>query len=105
MEIIRGTTPTIVMDATSDIDLTKVVSIWVYISQSDVVRVDKKITDVVIDPVAKTITVKLTQDDTLGLRAGQALFQVRLLLIDDTALATIATTISIREIYKEGVIT
>lgn len=104
MEIIRGTTPTITINVKSDIDLTKVAEIWVYISQYKRVVVDKKIEDVDIDANTHTIKVTLSQNDTLGLKEGGALFQIRLLMTDGTALACIAKSISIIEVYKGGVI-
>jgi hypothetical protein len=104
MKIIRGTTPTITINVKSDIDLTKVAESWVYIAQNKRVAVDKKIEDVTIDANAHTMKVTLTQDDTLGLKEGSAYFQIRLLMTNGTALACIAKSISIIEVYKGGVI-
>ena len=104
MQLIRGTTPTIVINVKDDIDLSTITEIWVYISQQNKVKVDKKIEDVDIDDVTKTITLTLSQEDTLSLKSGEALFQIRLLLQDDTALATTASEIEILEIYKGGII-
>lgn len=104
MKLIRGTTPTITINVKSDIDLTKVTAIWVYISQNKRVVVDKKFEDVTIDANAHTIKVTLSQNDTLALKEGSAYFQIRLLMTNGTALACIAKSISIMEIYKGGVI-
>jgi hypothetical protein len=104
MEIIRGTTPTIIITITNKMDLTTIQAVWVYISQQNKVKVDKLFSDVVIDAENNKILVKLTQEDTLALKSGDALFQIRLLLADGTALATIATDIKILEIYKGGII-
>lgn len=104
MQLIRGTTPTIIIDVKSDIDLSQVVAIWVYISQQNKVKVDKELSDVIIDVQEKTITLTLSQEDTLNLREGDALFQIRLLLANNTALATIASRVIIKEVYKQGVI-
>lgn len=104
MQLTRGTTPTIVITVKSDIDLSAISQIWVYISQQNKVKVDKLISDVTIDAGEKTITVRLEQDDTLALKAGDALFQIRLLMSDDTALATVASKITVLEVYKGGVI-
>lgn len=104
MEIIRGTTPTIIISVQTDIDLSVVSAAWIYISQQNKVRVDKKLNDISIDAEEKTITVTLTQQDTLNLKANiEAFFQIRLRL-GETALATTATKIVIKEIYKDGVI-
>ena len=105
MEIIRGTTPTIVITIKNEMDLTLVQEVWVYIPQQKKVKIDKKIDDVTIDAEHNKITVKLSQNDTINLKANQdTLFQIRMLLDDDTAIATIAENISVEEIYKEGVI-
>ena len=104
MQLIRGTTPTIVINIKSEIDLTLVSQVWVYISQMNKVKVDKEIADVTLDDEEKTITLTLSQDDTLNLKAGEGLFQIRLLLQDQTALATLASKISVAEVYKPGVI-
>lgn len=104
MQIIRGTTPTITINVKSDIDMTAITQVWVYISQQKQVKVDKVISDVEIDVEHKKISVLLSQDDTLGLKAGEALFQIRLLLNDGTALATVAGKTTVIEIYKGGVI-
>ena len=105
MQIIRGTTPTIVITVTSELDFTKIQQVWVYISQQNKVKVDKLISDVSFDPENKQISVRLEQDDTLALKANsEALFQIRLLLNDDTALATVASEVDVIEVYKGGVI-
>ena len=104
MELIRGTTPSIEITVQTEIDLHQVSEVWIYISQQKTVKVDKKISDVTFNYENNKMTVKLSQDDTLGLKAGDALFQIRLLLADGTALATVASEISIDEIYKQGVI-
>ena len=105
MQIIRGTTPTIKINIKSDIDLSKVIQVWVYISQRNVCKVDKKIEDVEIVVADKQIKVRLSQEDTLALRAEEAMFQIRMLLDDETALATVASKVTVIEVYKGGVIT
>ena len=104
MQLIRGTTPTIIINVTSDIDLTNITQVWVYISQRGAVVIDKDISNVQIDTEHKQISVILTQEETLALKAEDALFQIRVLLSDDTALATIASEVNVIEVYKGGVI-
>ena len=104
MQLIRGTTPTIIINVTSDIDLTNITQVWVYISQRGAVVIDKDISSVQIDTEHKQISVILTQEETLALKAEDALFQIRVLLSDDTALATIASEVNVIEVYKGGVI-
>ena len=105
MQLIRGTTPTIVITITNELDLTTIQEVWVYIAQQNKVKIDKLYSDVTIDAEHNKISVKLEQEDTLNLKANQdALFQIRMLLTDGTALATIATEIEVGEVYKGGVI-
>lgn len=104
MQFVRGTTPSIVITVQTEIDLHQVTEVWIYISQQNKVKVDKQIDDVTFDYEERKMTVKLSQDDTLALKSGDALFQIRLLLTDGTALATVASDIEILEIYKGGVI-
>lgn len=105
MEIVRGTTPTIVITVKNEMDLTTIQEVWVYIAQQNKVKIDKLYQDVTIDAEHNKISVKLEQEDTLKLKANQdALFQIRMLLTDGTALATIATEVEVAEVYKDGVI-
>lgn len=105
MRIIRGTTPTIIINIKNDIDLSQVVEAWVYFSQRDKVRIDKITSDITILPSEKKMQVTLTQEDTLNLKEGDALFQVRLLFSDGTALATKGSDVEVYQIYKGGEIT
>lgn len=104
MKITRGTTPTIKINVKNDIDLGAITVIWIYITQNNHVVIDKKLDDVTFDNVNKVITLKLSQDDTLRLKVGDGLFQIRLLMADGTALATKASNIGIEEVYKDGII-
>lgn len=104
MAIIRGTTPTIAANIKNDIDLHDVVQVWFYISQQKKPKVDKTISDCVFDYENRKILVTLTQDDTLNLKAGEAIIQLRILLNDETALANEGSDEDILEIYKGGVI-
>ena len=104
MRIIRGTTPTITVKVKDNTNLSLVEEAWVYISQFNKVRVDKTTEDIEFLPEEKKILIPLTQEDTLNLKEGDAVFQIRLLLSDGTALATSARDIEILPIYKGGVI-
>lgn len=105
MSIIRGTTPTIYANIKNDIDLHDVEQVWFYISQQKKPKVDKTISDCTFDYENRKILVTLTQDDTLNLKAGDAIIQLRILLADGTALANEGTDADILEVYKQGVIT
>ena len=104
MVIIRGTTPTININITSELDLTDVTQVWAYITQYNGLKVDKLISDVDVQPDNDRIVLTLTQTDTLKLDAGKALFQIRLLLDDGTALADVAEEFDVLEVYKGGII-
>ena len=104
MKITRGTTPTININVKSEIDLALISVIWVYITQNNRVVIDKELKDCTIDVENRIISLDLSQDDTLNLKVGEGLFQIRLLLTNGTALATKASRISIEEVYKDGVI-
>lgn len=104
MLIIRGTTPTIVINVKSDIDFSQISNIWAYISQMGLVKVNKEMQDTILDPQKSTITLTLSQEDTLTLTKGDALIQIRLFMADGTALANIAYHFTVEEIYKEGII-
>ena len=107
VEIIRGTTPTIIVNVLNDIDLSEVVSVWLYIVQKKTI-INREKTDVKFDFDKRTMAVTFEQEDTLELKEGEAKFQIRMLIDDGsgkrTALATVAQDIEILEIYKEGVI-
>lgn len=105
LHIIRGTTPTIEIVIKNDIDLSAVLEVWVYIAQQNKVKIDKLFSDVTIDEESRIISVTLDQEDTLALKADQdAVFQVRMLLENGTALATEAAKVVVKEVYKGGVI-
>ena len=104
MQITRGTTPTILINIKNDIDMTTIHQVWIYISQQNKVKVDKEISDVDMDTEKRQISLRLEQEDTLALKSGDAFFQIRILLEDGTALATVANKISVIEIYKDGVL-
>ena len=104
MKITRGTTPTININVKSEIDLAAISVIWVYITQDNRVVIDKELKDCTLDVENRVISLELTQEDTLALKVGEGLFQIRLLMIDGLALATKASRITVQEVYKDGVI-
>ena len=105
MQIIRGTTPVITINVRSNVNLSNVSAVWVYIYQGGSVIIDKELTDVTIHAQTNQIVLRLSQEDTLALNAGMgALFQVRLLLSSGLALATPAIGVKVLEVYKDGII-
>ena len=104
MQFIRGTTPSIVITVKTELDLHQIAEVWIYVSQQNKVKVDKQLTDVTFDYAENTMTIKLSQEDTLALKEGEALFQIRVLMMDGTALATLASKVDVKPVYKGGVI-
>lgn len=107
MQFIRGTTPSIDITVTSELDLHLLTQVWLRISQQKgKIIVDKDITNMTnIDYEKKQMFFKLTQDDTLSFKPGDADIQIRMLLSDGTALACIAEPVEIADVNKDGVIT
>ena len=104
LDITRGTTPTCFIYVKEEIPLQNIRAVWVFVSQNNKVKIDKVTEDITIDYDHHYLTVKFSQEDTLNLKAGEAMFQVRVLLNND-ALASYAKKIKIYPVYKEGVIT
>lgn len=104
LKIIRGTTPRITIRVKNDIDLHILTEVWVYISQQNKVKVDKTIDDVSFNYEENKIYVPLTQENTLALKSGEALIQVRALTNGEDALGMIAKKIEVVQVYKDGVI-
>lgn len=104
MEIIQGTTPTLVITVNEDLDFSMITEAWIYIAQQNKVKIDKTYTDVTFNQAAKTLSVLLSQEDTLNVKDGEAIFQMRLLLSDGTALGVKGKRIDIVKTYKGGII-
>ena len=106
-KIIRGTTPTITFQITSDTDLTKLTEIWFTLSDS---RTGEERTfylsegEIAVDNEHKTLTIQLTQEDTLKFKSD-VLVQIRALDEDGLAYATAILNVSLDDILKGGVIT
>ena len=98
----RGTTPVFTLRLDTDAPLDRVDAMWVTFRTSTV-EVKKLLSDVSIDPVAKTVTVTLTQDDTLALDVGECEVQIRF-RIGEAAYGTDTPTIDVKKILSEGVI-
>ena len=106
--IIRGTTPTLTFNVKNEnMDLTEVAEVWITFKTKPGVRLKEKtydINDVVIDAVEKTITLSLSQEDTLYFADNKILVQVRMRMNNDMAFASAIIETSIGQILKDGVI-
>ena len=99
----RGTTPNITCEIIDEVDLSNITSVWLTISQNNELVIDKLTDDVTIN--TKNISVRLTQEETLSLKAGvMAYIQVRLLNDNEIAYATQTDYVPIDDIIKDGVI-
>lgn len=98
--MIRGTTPTFIFNLPFDVSNIKSAYITIKSRGTDV---EKAVTDCSLN--GTTITVKLTQEETLALPESQiAGVQLRVLTNDNEALASDVFPIKVEEILKEGVI-
>ena len=106
--IIRGTTPTLTFHVkNTTLDLDEIAEIWVTFRTKAGVKVkDKTYTkdDVLIDSAEHTITLNLTQEDTLDFTDTNMVLQLRVRFNDDNAYASSIIPIEIGHILKEGVI-
>lgn len=98
----RGTTPTLVFTINSEIDLNTIKEVWITFDLSPLLTYTKN--DVEIDDSLKTITLKLTQDDTLKFTKHNVNVQLRFLLDNDEAYASPIKSITVNDIIKGGVI-
>lgn len=102
-EIIRGTTPVMDVVVGEAIDFDQVAELWVTIAQGNSIKVDKKLDDVSIDTETGTVSFRLTQKETLSFERGNAAIQMRVLMADETALATKPTKLEIINVLKGGI--
>jgi hypothetical protein len=99
----RGTTPTIVLELDTEVSLVNLAEMWVTFKTSTV-EVTKLLEDVIIDDTLKTVTVMLSQEETLKLYNGRGSVQIRFRDENDLAYVTEIADLNIGKILKEGVI-
>lgn len=106
--IIRGTTPTIVFNVKTELDLSEVVELWITFKAKTGDPRQRDMTydldDVVIDPELKTISLFMSQEDTLAFNEKPYNVQIRLRTQDDLAYASSIIEEPIGKILKDGVI-
>ena len=99
----RGTTPTISIKVNTDIDLSDLAECWVTFKAHIGGKEETyDLSDLIIDPVEKTITVAMTQLETLFFAEGRVFVQVRLRTNDDLAYASEIKELSMNGILKDG---
>lgn len=99
----RGTTPTITMKLNTDLSFDLIKEIWVTF-KSWKTEVTKTIENCHLDDENKTITVELSQEDTLSFGIGEVAVQLRFVLDNGQAFASPIRKISSEKILKDGVI-
>lgn len=99
----RGTTPSITFNINTDLDLTEIAECWVTF-KSGIGDKEKTYdtTDLIIDTEHKTITVVMTQEDTLYFSQGQINVQIRIRMIDDLAYASDIKRMTMVGVLKDG---
>lgn len=99
--MIRGTTPTLSFKLPFSVDT--VADGYVSFAQDGQLLIDKKLAD--CDCGTDSLTVKLTQEDTLKLKDGLPTeMQIRVKTKDGNALASQIMKVSTERILREGVI-
>lgn len=97
----RGTTQVFKIVVLTKLDMSKIKQVYVTFANKTT-QITKDITDVKIEPDKKTITVYLTQYDTLAFTPGSVKMQVRILLTDGSAHASNTKTIEVEKILRDG---
>lgn len=101
MGLIRGTTPTLKFELPFPVD--QLAEAFVTISQRNVVVIDKPLVDCKCDE--KTLTVRLTQEETLKLDCDcMSEIQIRARTLEGEAIASDIIRASTARILKDGVI-
>lgn len=97
----RGTTPTLIFNINSSIDLSNIKQVWITFEDADKTTFTKD--DVTIDAENKRIILELTQEQTLKF-TGKINCQIRILYSNDKALCSPILKTSFNRIIKECVI-
>ena len=103
----RGSTPNIICHIPDEIDMSEITNVWLYLTQEEhgknKVIIDKIFPDMDLNLDEQTISVKLSQEETLALRLGVATIQIRLLMEDGDCLPSSEESVRVLNVYKEGV--
>ena len=103
-EIIRGTTPTITLKINNkDFDMNSINICHVTICD-DTGKNKKTFTNPTLDVDAKTISVDLTQQDTLDYAYGNINIQVKIKLDSGSVVASRIVTMTMKKILEEDIL-
>lgn len=102
--MIKGTTPILQFNLPIETATIKAAEVMVrYVDNHKEVTIIKELADCEVGE--KTITAMLTQEETLRIPAPSAVeVQLRVLTLDDVALASVIFTTDVKRLLKEGVI-
>ena len=102
--MIKGTTPRLHFNLPIDTALIKAAEIVLqYVDNGKTVNIERALGDCEVGE--NSISTVLTQEETLSLPApATAKVQLRVLLIDDTSLATLPFDVKVKQLLKESVI-
>lgn len=98
----RGTTPTLIFKYKFDLSALNVEAIYITFTQNDQTILEKKLDEV--DIKKSTISVNLSQEETLLFKANDIIFIQTRLKIDGHAYASTVIRTNMQDILKEGVI-
>lgn len=98
--MIRGTTPTLEFELPIDTSLLK--TAWVTIKQNLEIVINKPLEE--LEKNGKVLSLSLTQEDTLNLKDGYVEIQLRVVTMDDEALASNIFKVPVNKILYEEVI-
>lgn len=99
----RGTTPTITIKLKSDIDLTELKSVYVTFQQGQKLLTKAK-GESGVEVGANSVSIFLTQEETLFFSTGTADIQLRGLTEDDEAFATTICKVNVNRVLLSEVI-
>ncbi len=99
----RGTTPTLIYNINSNLDLNGMLQIWVTLKTLMYEKTFSK-DDIIVNNENKTLTIELSQEDTLNFYGSNVETQVRFLDSNRKAYASNIKKIILDNILKEGVI-
>lgn len=101
----RGTTPTVTFKIKTELDLTTVSTCFVTFKSILNGRIKEyDMESLIVDPEERTITVAMSQEDTLFFNEGPCRVQIRLKTNEDLAYASNIYSLEVKPVLKEGVI-
>ena len=102
--MIRGTTPTIILRTGEDVDLSSVSKAYLTFDQFGTTILDLGIDRLTISDAEHSVSAELTQEETLLFYEADVRIQLRLLLVDGSAMASNIIVTKAKDILKDGVI-